>query len=251
MNYFAFSSLCGRYIDDIIDLAKKNPYKAVEWDMNFIPPTLNSFRLNQLALQISDYGLNIRYHLPYSYTEIAHKDDTIREFSLITIKRYLDYIHLISGNNIAYAVLHVGYDDSIEKHAIENLKDLASYAKNLNIVLCIENLIKGLTTDVDFVLKALEIDNIKLCFDTGHANVVINQQGNAAFIHNLNYLLEKCVHSHLYLTEDKHYNHVPFVSSAEIQQSKAIKTVLESKCNWFTMELDVFDDQLCQMQLFI
>ena len=71
MAILAFSSLCGKYIDDIFALARKSPYQAIEWDMNFIPPTLSEYRLNQIKQVIYTHGLKVRYHLPYSYIEMA------------------------------------------------------------------------------------------------------------------------------------------------------------------------------------
>ena len=241
----AHSSLCCHYIDDILSLAKNSSDRAIEWDMNFIPPSINAKRSESIISDINEYHLNIRYHLPYSFLEIAHTDHDIQKFSILTIKRYLDYIKRIDGH---YAVLHVGYDsNSNESIALQSLRNIALYAKDCNVCICIENLIKGLTTNVSFIQQALEIDNVYLCLDTGHAHVVSISQ--VRYLSTLIKMLEKCVHAHVYYTEDENYNHIPFDDSETVQKSNIIKALLSSKCNWFTMELDKKSKQKSQMRI--
>lgn len=239
----AYSSWCCKYIDDILNLALSNPCKAVEWDMNFIPPTLDDMRIEYIKKFISKYQIQIRYHLPYSYVEIAHFNRDIQNYSMSVLKHYLKFIHKLDGH---YAVLHVGYNkNSIISVALANLEEIASYAQQLDIYICIENLISGLTMDSNFIVKALSINNVYLCLDTGHADVV--GKINSDYLTTLSGLLYKCKHSHVYLTEEN-FNHIAFQSINDIKSVRLLDGLMEY-CTWYTMELEALQDQKKQEKL--
>lgn len=246
MKTVAYSSLCCKYIDDILLLVSSNNFGSVEWDLNFIPPILSQKRFDYIRNYIVDNKIELRFHLPYSYIEIAHNEKEFQTYSISVIKEYLKFIAKLGSH---YAIIHVGcYEGSNSSIALKNLELLANYSNDLGIKLCMENLINGLTANTNFLKQALGIKNLFFCFDTGHCYVVSK--------HNLQYLstikdnLYKCVHSHVYKTEDNLHNHIPFNSNSEIKSSKIIKMLLESNCNWFTMELDSKHKQFNQKCLF-
>ena len=244
MMKIAFSSLCGKYIDDIIAIAEKNQYKSIEWDMNFIPPSLSESRITSFKREMDLKGLDIYYHLPYSFFEIGHPLENIRISSLNTLQRYLQFISRLGGS---IAVVHVGYvDGCVFEDTYSNLKILAKYADSLNISLCIENLIKGLTTNFDYLTAFLSINNVFLCLDTGHAHVV--GKTNPIFLQQVNSLLGKIKHSHVYYSEDSNFKHIPF-SQIDLQHSELIRILSSVKHMTFTMELDSLDTQIIQSTL--
>lgn len=239
----AYSSWCCKYIDDILELALSNPCRAVEWDMNFIPPTLDDMRIEYIKKYISKHQIQIRYHLPYSYVEIAHFNCDIQNYSISVLKQYLKFIHKLGGH---YAVLHVGYNqNSNVSVALKNLKEIASYAQQLDICICIENLISGLTIDSNFIVKALSINNVYLCLDTGHADIA--GKVNSNYLTTLSGLLYKCKHSHVYLTE-VNYNHIAIQSINDIKSIRLLDDLMEY-CTWYTMELETLQDQKKQEKL--
>lgn len=245
MTKLAYSSLCCRYIDDILSLAVSSKDKAIEWDMNFIPPTLSKARNESILSCIQKNHLDIRYHLPYSFWEIAHIDPIIRAYSISSIKQYLEYICRLHGR---YAILHIGYDDnSDEKSALQSLQEIARYAKTLDIHVCMENLTKGLTTSIGFIKRALETDNVYICIDTGHAQVVSSLQ--KGYCSALCEVIEKCVHAHVYFTEDQNYNHIAFDNILQIETSSILSALHFSNCDWYTMELDKKIEQEKQMNM--
>ncbi len=241
----AYSSLSAKYIDEVISIAKDNYYKAIEWDLNNIPPTLSLERKKKIITSIEANNLEIRYHLPYSFFDIGHARIDVRNFSVLVMKRYLEFIKSLNGK---YAVIHVGYYEECElKDCIDSLKITANFAKRLGITLCIENLLKGITTDVNNLYELLTINNVYLCLDTGHANVV-NQYDNN-YIPKLIELIDKVKHSHIYYSEDLSFNHIPF-SKETIQNSQILNGLLKSPCEWFTMELNKLEEQKLQAHIF-
>lgn len=85
------------------------------------------------------------------------------------------------------------------------------------------------------------------CLDTGHCDVVSKR--DESYIQSVQTMMNKCVHSHVYKTEDKCYNHIPFNSITELKNSYIIKLLFESSCDWFTMELDSTKEQLNQQNM--
>lgn len=241
----ANSSLCCKYIDDVIMLASKNEFKAIEWDLNYIPPMLSIPRQQSIKEKINKTAIEVRYHLPYSYIEIAHNNDDIRMMSICTLQQYINFIAELDGY---YAILHIGYNEgSSFDIALNSLNSLSNYCKNLGIQLCIENLIHGLTTDACFLNELLSIPNIAFCLDTGHADVITRK--NKKILNVINDNVNKICHAHFYKTEDSNYNHIPFLSIDEVGQSQIVSLLLSSKCTWLTMELEQHDYQERQMQI--
>lgn len=239
----ANSSLCCKYIDDVIMLASENEFKAIEWDLNYIPPTLNTYRQHAIKERINQTAIEVRYHLPYSYIEIAHINDNIREMSILTLQQYINFIAELDGH---YAILHIGYNEGSHFDiAVNSLNSLSDYSKNLGVQLCLENLIQGLTTDSCFLNELLSIPNVAFCLDTGHADVIIRK--NKKMLNVINDNIHKICHAHFYKTENDNYNHMPFLSVNEVEQSQIVSLLLRSKCPWFTMELDQHKDQNQQM----
>lgn len=242
MKTLAFSSLSCKYLDDILSLAKENYYKAIEWDLNFIPPTISKKRLDYITDYIHNESIQISVHLPYSYIEIAHSDLEFQEYSVSVIKEYLKFASKLGS---IHAIIHVGAcENSNDTIALESLEELSRMAFNCGIKLCLENSIYGLTENGAFLREALRISNLFLCLDTGHCNVV--SQNNTSYLQMLQTLMNKCVHSHIYKTEDEKYNHIPFNSLDELIDSKVMNILLKSNCNWFTMELDNYINQVSQ-----
>lgn len=235
----AFSSLCAKYIDDMLSTAQQNRDRAIEWDLNFIPPTLNGYRIDSIIKTIEEQKISIRYHLPYSFVEIAHPDEAFRDYSVHAIKEYLKFIHKLGGQ---YAIMHVGYvQESCLDHALRGVEKVASFAKKLKISICVENLIHGLSCTKLFWDKILEIDNVYLCLDIGHAEY-LKRRNNNEILNVMSAFKSKIVHAHIYDYEDEHMNHIPF-SPLTLENNIWIPILLNTPCRWYTMELDILHDQ--------
>lgn len=241
----ANSSLACKYIDDIIQIAKRNIDRAVEWDLNFIPYCLNEKRIDFIKKEIEQSSLSMRYHLPYSYIEIAHEDKGIREFSISVLKRNLDFINILDGDT---AIVHMGNNGiCYEEKGLESLDIISRYASKLGIKICVENLISGLTTKVGFLQKCLEIENIYFCLDVGHANYIAKR--DEAFLLNIEKLLPFVQHSHIYHIEDEKFNHLAFTKDT-IRNDTLIKRLITFNSKvWMTMELENIVDQNNQIKI--
>ncbi len=126
------------------------------------------------------------------------------------------------------------------------MKTISTYAKQLQIAICVENLTKGVTTELDNLEALLSIENVFLCLDTGHADVV--EKMHPGFCAKLISIVDSAIHSHIYYSEDKYYNHIPFDTN-NIHSSALVDALIDSRCSWFTMELDSIAQQIDQADL--
>lgn len=172
----------------------KNIAEAV-FDGVFLTINQQDLHSNDIKL-IRTFGLDIEtlhlpYNRPFNLINSLWETGNAEQAKLILKKG----IMLASRNNIQAVVLHAssGYNPpSITDNAIDNFIDIAKYCKSLDVKLTIEN-IKSME-HLRGLMNVLSLEDVKLCFDLGHAN---------AFTHNLytdewNDFLNKvyCMHVH-------------------------------------------------------
>ena len=239
MKKLANSSWCCKYIDDALDLVKANGY--LEWDLNTLPFSLNIQRMTYVRDFIKDNG-EVRFHLPNSFWDIGAKDKNVSEDSFGYYCRLFEMIKFL---NAQYAVLHIGATaDADEDICFENLLKLAKRANDNGVNLCVENLIHGLSSDMAFIKKCLEIPLVNMCLDTGHAECVCRKKGEEVF-KLISSFKDKILHAHVYHFEDENINHIPFIEET-IQGNKWLNLLQESPCEWYTTELELKKDQESQ-----
>lgn len=171
-------------------------------------------------------GLDIEtIHLPYSKKAINTLWDDTKdpEESFEILRKGID---LAARNKVKTVILHTcnGYHPpEIGETGLKNYRYLAQYCKDRGIILALEN--NKSFEHLKFLLDNLsDFDNVKLCFDIGHAN---------AFTKNLSLevwdsLLDKlwCVHIHDNDgTKDAHL--IPYMGTIDI--SYWIKIIAEKK----------------------
>lgn len=230
-----FSSPC-KYIDDILETIKEAYY--LEWDLNTLPFSLNIRRMTYVRDFIQDNG-EVRFHLPHAFWDIGTNDKNILKNSFGYYCRLLEMIRFF---NAQYAVIHIGAATGADEEAsLKNLYKLAKYANDNGVKLCVENLIHGLSSDISFIKKCLEIPHVNMCLDTGHAECVYRKKGEEVF-KTIATFKDKILHAHIYHYEDENINHIP-LSEDTIKGYRWLDILQDSPCEWYTMELDLQKDQ--------
>ncbi len=230
------STWCCKNIDDALALVQSNGY--IEWDVNTLPFSLNLRRMTYVRDFIKDNG-EVRFHLPHAFWDIGVGDKSILENSF---GYYCRLFKMMEFLNTQYAVVHIGAaTESDEDIALENLFKLARCANDNGVKLCVENLIHGLSSNMSFLKKCLEIPYINMCLDTGHAECVYREKGEEVFQWIFSFR-DKILHAHVYHYEDEHMNHIPFTEET-IKGYKWLEILRDSPCEWYTMELDLQKEQ--------
>ena len=238
----AHSTWCCKNIDDALAVIEKEKY--LEWDLNTLPFSLNAQRMSYVRSFIRDNG-EVRFHLPHSFWDIGASDASIADNSLDYYGRLFETIRYL---NAQYAVMHLGvFDGADEDIALENLVILANRANNCGIKLCVENLIHGLSSNMNFIGKCLSVPHVYMCFDTGHAEILRRQEGNTV-VENIVSVKEKIIHAHVYDCEDDSLNHIPFTQQS-ITTNVWLPLLQTTGCLWYTMEVDLREEQDEQKKL--
>lgn len=235
-NKLGNSTWCCKNIDDALALLKESGY--LEWDLNTLPFSLDINRMTYVRDFIRDNG-EVRFHLPHAYWDIGIKEKSVVENTFSYYCRLFETIKFLGAQ---YAVIHVGaFAKSDEDTALTNLLKLARYANDNGIRLCVENLMHGLSSNLAFIKKCLEVPHVNMCLDTGHAEVLRREMGDSVF-EDISSIKHKIIHAHVYDYEDGNMNHVPFTEES-IKANVWLTLLQTTSCEWYTMELDFQDDQ--------
>ena len=139
---------------------------------------INEYPYHKIERDIVDsYNIKITVHSPLSDVNIASYNDTMRNSSISQIKNSIDIAAKLEPGLV---VVHPGqipilgkkFEEKILKQCIESLNECSIYAKENDVLMCVENMpdIEGLLLkDIkDLHEVADEIDSY-ITLDVGHA----------------------------------------------------------------------------------
>lgn len=140
--------------------------------------------IEQAAARIHELGMEAySFHAPFAdHIDIASRDEAQREAAVSEILKAAEAAALLQ---VHYFVLHPGPEHTNEVSAAERLARMENVVASLNIVaarcrergiLCVlENklphLLFGNTSDILWILDAINTTEIGACLDTGHAAI--------------------------------------------------------------------------------
>jgi len=228
----AVSSWVCKYPDDLLEIVKQTEFRAIEWDLDYIPVPLSSHRRHQLREGLQRLEISLRYHLPHSTCDVGSKNSKVREVS----EKYLQLnLELIAGLGAGYAVLHFAQYEKKEIPPLTSLVSTIETASKYGITIAIENLPFGPTSCPKSLKRIVSESGVEVALDVGHATKV------NALPDFLNLLSSKITHIHFYGSEDNFYNHKPFLSDTD-----ALKTAdllrRETQAEWWTFEMGTLSD---------
>lgn len=206
-------------------------------------------KLDLFANRIDPYlkaGLQVRYHAFLPGYELGHADSESAECGLDMHRRLLE---AIKGKGEPVVTIHIGLDPEQpidQVRAVQNLTNLVAFGKSMGIIVCLENLRRGLTSDPEIVSDWAEKSGSAITFDLGHAVSCEHvKSGRLKPEDFIRIFADKLHELHLYGSEsDRHY---PPRNLAEIQA--CLDLVAETDCEWWTIELDDYDEIVFTKQL--
>ena len=169
--------------------------------------------VTRMRRQLNDRGITVsQVHGPWRFPpKDSTEDDRAERFGKMTkamaIAKYLGAKYLVVHPLMPYG--HNSPDNPEEVYEINKryFTALSNVAKNFGIVICLENMPYRsfpLSSSADILRLVTEINhpNFKICFDTGHANLLREPLGDA--VRALGSYL-KVIHAHdNYGEEDSH-----------------------------------------------
>lgn len=228
----AVSSWVYKYPDNMFEVVKTTEFRAIEWDLDYIPVPLSSHRCHQLREKIEELKISLRYHLPHSTCDLGSKSSKVRKIS----EKYLQLnLELIARLGADYAVLHFGQHEEKEILTLASLTSVIEIASNYGITIAIENLPVGPTSHPELLKQILSESGAELALDVGHA-----KKANV-FQELLSLLSSKTTHIHFYGSEDDSYNHRPFLSDSDALETASF-LLRKSQAMWWTFEMSKLDE---------
>jgi sugar phosphate isomerase/epimerase len=190
----------------------------------------------------------VRYHGFLRGYEFGHQAAAEAERGL---QRHLALLEAMQGRGEQVITVHVGLnrDDPIEpERAMENLSRLVERAKNLGIVVCLENLRRGLTSHPENVVTWARASGAMITLDVGHANscerVVTGELSTLDFVTAFD---DRLWEVHMYEREE--HQHYPPTDMQTL--GPIVDRLVETQCHWWTIELEGRDEALSTRRLLI
>jgi len=225
---------------DAFTIASNNSYIAIDWTIRL--DDLYSFKEKRSGFEEflgEKEPYEVRYHCPLAKFEIAHINPYISRNSVKLIKKC---INLIRHFGAEYLTLHIGGASTIEQlswdAATSNLSELVEYGDKKDIVICLENLKSGWTSDPVLFSKLVRSSGAKVTFDIGHANSSVYAVSNhASCVDFISEMSDFVVNAHVYEAEDPYHIAPDDLSVIE----PALKELMKTSCDWWVVELEDLD----------
>lgn len=209
--------------------------------MAYTPDAKN---LNLTRTHVDPYlrgGTLIRYHGYFPGFEIGHRDAQLAEEAL---DLHMKSVDAMVGLGEQVMTVHIGLVPSIElshQNVVKNLTRLVEYAKTKGIIISLENLRFGATSNPEILLDWVEKSGASITLDVGHAvssaRVCSGELSVVRIIDLFSAYLEE-VHFYEYET-DTHYAPKNMSILGPI-----VDSLSETRCKWWTIELESYDDIL-------
>lgn len=216
-------------------------YYGVEWAMEVMRLPIAQAPLQRMLAQMQVSAPRASFHAPYSDVEIAHRDAGICRTSMDALKRYIDAIAPARAHHLNCHVgsFGLGPGELSWDHAVESVKEIAAYGAACGLIVTIENLQEGLSSDPDLFCRLVEETEVRVTFDIGHANGsdwVLSSRGTAAeYIRRLG---RHILAAHVYDIETNDLHHAPEDLS---RIGEALDELCRVGCNWWVLELHTLE----------
>jgi sugar phosphate isomerase/epimerase len=177
----------------------------------------------------------IRYHARYFEHELGHADQDLADLAL---DAHLRTLRAMVGLGEPVVTVHTGLDPSQPVHEstfMENLARLVAYGKDMGIVVCLENLRCGPSSEPANVLRWAEWTGAMITLDVGHAlGSEAARDGRCPVEGFVDLFADRLFEVHIYGREDDQGHHpiediVPF--------RPLMAKLLQTECVWWTIEL--------------
>lgn len=240
-------ALCTHMIssfEKVVSLARENGYTAVDYSLD----SQNMGLLSHDILRIEELSrgsqLEVRYHCPFGDVEIAHADSQLAGMALSQLKAAIVYVQRAGGParqtqaGGRYLTIHMGLNSKAHgelhwENGLRNLRELVKYGKERDVVVCLENLKTGFTSEPERFLELIEVSGAKVTFDIGHAASSLSARNGHSAARFARLVAPHIVNAHIY--EEEGPGHIAPTDLTKIEG--ALKELVDAGCRWWVIEL--------------
>lgn len=214
--------------------------------IEYTPDSSNLAQMSEHILPYTKKGLKIRHHGFFPGFEFGDSDATRAERAM---KVHYEALELMSGLGEPVVTCHAGLTHGVEldiNRVIDNLTKIVQYGKDRGVLVSLENLRKGLTSNPDTLLNIAEKSGANITLDIGHAVTCERvEAGEFSVPEIVNMFSSKLIEVHYYEREtDQHY------APGNMQVlGPIVDALLQTNCTWWTVELEEYPDILRTREL--
>lgn len=234
---------CCNFIPDVKEqrrFALHHGFDGIEW--SFDPESMpeSPDQESALARTISSLRpLEVRYHCPFKEVDVGVEDGAEAQRAVRILRNVCRLVSKLGGR---YLTLHVGLgrDSTVDlswDETLARLSDLVSFAANLGVRVCLENLSRGWTSRPELFEKLIRKTGAWGTLDVGHAQV---SPSVTADVYRVEDFVaphpEVFLSAHIYHEETPRDGHIPPTTLGDIEERLALLTELPL-CEWWLLEL--------------
>ncbi len=233
---------CCNFIADPNDLkgfALDQDFQGIDW--SFTPDNLPGTAAEESSLVRTIqrfHPLEIRYHCAFRRVDLGNNDETKARQAFAALSRLCRLVSKLDGK---FLTIHVGLGRNTTQRlswdrTVNKLAELVSFADNLGICLCLENLAWGWTSRPELFEKLVRKSGCGVTVDIGHARVspsIVSQLYET--IDFISPHPDRIFNVHVYNTE-KDDVHLPPAGLNDLYARLQLTSNLPL-CDWWVLEL--------------
>ncbi|WP_161946318.1 sugar phosphate isomerase/epimerase family protein [Desulfonatronum thiosulfatophilum] len=195
--------------------------------------------LPEIILPFRQAGLPIRFHTRYFQYELGHADPSLASAALEVHQRSLV---AMAGLSEPVVTVHSGLNPDQPVHMptlVDNLSRLVEFAGKLGMIVCLENLRTGHSSDPRNIASWAAAAGAMITLDIGHALGSASVQSGSCTVEDfVDLFAHRLWEVHIYGREDESGHH-PIDDMEPFEP--IIARLLETRCSWWTVELQDAD----------
>lgn len=219
-------------------MALAHGFSGVDWTFTQEDVPLNPLEESRLLRRISRlHPLEVRYHCAFKGLDLGDENLDEATAAMETFRRTCRFVSKLDGK---FMTVHMGLgrtcmDGLSWERTVWALAELVSFAKDLGICICLENLASGWSSRPELFEKLVRKSNAAVTLDIGHARVSHSVESeHYAFEDFVSPHAERVFNAHIY-HEEKHDAHLPPQDITDVEERLHLLSGLP--CDWWVLEL--------------
>jgi sugar phosphate isomerase/epimerase len=231
----------GRDVANVRDYVAAHEYHGVEWGLDNLRVAVARARRDRTLDGFRKAAALASVHAPYTDLELGHRDAEYASAALRILKEYVDVAAELGAHhlNVHVGSHGLGPEECAWEGLCRNLATLLDHAARRGVLVTVENLRLGLTSEPETFARLLRTTGAPACFDVGHAHGSDwVQRGRGSVVDVLRAVPTRIAAAHVYYTETEDTHH----PATEVGQlASTLDALLDAGCDWWVVELHTRD----------
>ncbi|MGV8074788.1 MAG: sugar phosphate isomerase/epimerase family protein [Syntrophobacteraceae bacterium] len=218
--------------------AMDNGFDGIDWTFKLEDLPKNDIDEAVLFKEISRlHPLEVRYHCAFKGVDLGDADIARAKEAMEIFRKVCRLVSRLGGK---FMTVHMGlgrssYDGLSWEHSVGALADLVSFAEEIGVNVCLENLASGWSSRPELFERLVRKSNVGVTLDIGHARVSPSVQSeHYAFEDFVSPHHERVFNAHIY-HEEKDDQHTAPEKLEDLADRLHLLSCLP--CDWWVLEL--------------